>query len=362
MRKRLTYFNSVLFTGVILAGIGIGFSGCKAHSEMAQQAKPPDARAAGTKQFWGGTEVPEAIEHYGNVAKNTGKHDHNHLHGILSSALADDDMEIRAAVVSALGVLGDKAVISELLPALQDEEMWVRLAAATALGDIGDKNVIPKLVQFLEHDNARVRESAALALGAMDYKGEIPGLKDAIEKREINPRIATYLLDDMNNLSEKDRLDYERRLKDKSDVYTRIVAVLAFGKIGKINKQAVVKLRESLKDDEPMVRALAVIVLGRLEDKESLAAIEGLGDDEDPVVRGVVALSMGKLGDKKTLPALERLTRDKENSVRASAALAIGRLGDRAGIPALEEVLFRDEEDNIAVKLMCVAALWNLTK
>lgn len=362
MRKRLTYFNSVLFTGVILTGIGIGCSGGTAHSEMAQQAKPPDAHAAGTKQLWGSTEVFEAIEHYGNVVKNTGKHDHNHLYGILSSALTDDDMEIRAAVVSALGVLGDKAVIPELLPVLRDEEMWVRLAAATALGDIDDKNVIPELVRLLEHEDARVRESAALALGAMDYKGEIPGLEDAVRRKEIDPRIAAYLLDDMNNLSEKDRLDYERRLKDKSDVYTRIVAVLAFGKIGKINKQAVVKLRESLKDGEPMVRALAVIVLGRLEDKESLAAIEASGDDEDTVVRGVAALSMGKLGDKKTLPALEKLTRDKENSVRASAALAIGRLGDRAGIPALEELLFRDGEDNIAVKLMCVAALWKLTK
>lgn len=363
MGKYKTYLGCVLFIGTILAEISIGQDAHMAFSEVAQQAPPADTRAINTTgQTKSGAETLEAIEQYVNVAKSTRKHEHKLLSAILSNALKDDNMEVRAVVVSALGALGDKTVVPDLLSALQDKEMWVRLAAATAISDLNDKSVIPELVKLLAHDDGRIRESAALALGAMDYKGEVPGLREAIEGKEVDPRVVAYLLDDMSDLSEEDMLDYERKLKDKADVYARIVAVLAFGKIGKINKQAMVKLREGLKDDEPMVRALAVVVLGKLEDKESLVAIRELADDKDPVVRGVVALVMGKLGNKSTLSDLEKLTRDKETSVRASAALAIGRLGDEKGIRSLEGLLFNSEEDNLAVKLMSVASLWKLTK
>lgn len=361
MVKRLAYIDSVLFAGMIIAGLGIGCSGCTAHTETVQQVKLSDASTAGTKQFWSSTEVSEAIEHYASIVKDTRKHDNSLLYGILSNALNDDDMEIRAAAVSSLGALGNKVVIPELLASLSDEEMWVRLAAASAIGDINDKEVIPELIRMLNHDDARVRESVSLALGAADYQGEIPGLSEAVKKKEIDPRIADYLLSDVNNVSEKDIQDYERKLKDRSDIYARIVAVLALGKIGKVNNEVVIKLRNSLSDNEPIVRALAVVVLGKLKDKESLETIRGLAGDDDPVVRGVVALFLGKVGDRKLLPDLEKLTRDEQSSVRASAALGIGMVGDASGIQPLEGLLFSGEEDIFAVKLMSVAALWKLT-
>ncbi len=363
MGKYKAYLGCVLFIGTVLAEISIGEDAHMAFSGAAQQAPLADTNQISTAgQAKSSGKTMEAIEQYVNAAKSAKKHEHKQLFAVVSNALKDDNMEVRAVVVSALGALGDKTVVPDLLSALQDKEMWVRLAAATAIGDLNDKGVIPELVKLLAHDDGRIRESAALALGAMDYKGEVPGLKEAAERKEVDSRVAAYLLDDMSNLSEKDMVDYEQKLKDKSDMYARTVAVLAFGKIGKINKQALVKLRESLKDDEPVVRALAVVVLGKLEDKEGLEAIEELAGDEDPVVRGVVALFMGKLGNKSTLSDLEKLTRDKEASVRASAALAIGRLGDENGIRSLEGLLFNSEEDNLAVKLMSVVSLWKLTK
>lgn len=361
MRKHLAYFNSVLLTGVILSGMCIGCIGCTAHTRTVQQIKHPDVSADGTKRFQSSTDISEAIEHYAGIVKDTRKHDNSLLYGILSSALNNTDMEIRAAAVSSMGALGDKVVIPELLSSLRDEEMWVRLAASSAIGDINDKDVIPELIRMLGHDNPRVRESVSLALGAMDYQGEIPGLSEAVKKKEIDPRIAAYLLSDVTNITEKDIRDYERKLKDRSDIYARIVAVLALGKAGKVNKEVVINLRNSLHDDEPIVRALAVVVLGRLKDRESLETIRELEGDDDPVVRGVVTLFLGKVGDEKLLPDLEKLTRDEQSSVRASAALAIGMLGDARGIQTLDGLLFSREEDIFAVKLMSVAALWKLT-
>lgn len=363
MGKYKTYLGCVLFIGTILAEISVGEDVHGVHSEAALQAPLADTSTIDTAgQAKSSEEIMEAIEQYVNIAKNTGKHDHKLLSAILGNAINDGHMEVRAAVVSALGALGNKTVVPDLLSALRDKEMWVRLAAATAISDLNDKSVIPELVRLLANNDGRIRESAALALGTMDYKGEIPGLREAIERKEIDPRVADYLMGDMANLDGKDIQDYERKLKDKSDIYARIVAVLAFGKIGKTNRQTMVNLREALKDVEPVVRALAVVVLGKLEDKESLEAIEKLADDDDPVVRGVAALFMGRLGNKSTLPVLEKLTGDKEASVRASSALALGILGDAKGIGSLEELLFNNEEDNPAVRLMSIASLWKLTK
>ncbi len=302
----------------------------------------------------------QLIQEYVDEVLKSKKHDKEKLRHIINAALNDGDMEVRASMASAIGSLGDKEIITELLEAFNDEEMWVRLAAAAGLGNINDKEVIPKLLDLLEDNDAHIREASALALGLMDYKGEIPGLNMAIEEKKIDQRIAAYLLGDAENLDQKEFKDLKQKLENKADIYSRIVAVLAFGKIGKINNEKIVMLRKRLTDEEPIVRALTVVVLSRLQDKKSLQEIEHLINDEDALVRGVVSLAMGKLGQEKTLKGLESMSTDKVESVRASAALSIGVLGDVTGIPILETLLF-DQNDGFAVKLMSVASLWKLT-
>lgn len=306
--------------------------------------------------------IQQSIEQYIVEFKSTRSHKNDQLYQILKAGLNDHDMEVRAAVASALGTLREESTISDLISTLKDDEMWVRLAAATGLGDIGEKEVIPELLSMLTSNDPHLREAAALSLGAMDYKGEVPGLEDTIKKGGIDPRIASYLHGLSGDIDEEEFRDLKRKIRDKSDIYSRIVAVLAFGKAGNTNDKAVLLVRERLSDEEPIVKAISVVVLGRIGDRESLALIGKLADDPDPIVRGVVALAMGKLGDAETLSGLKRLTRDKEPSVRASAALAIGRLGNIEGVPALEDILLDDNDDNLAVRLMTIASLWKLTR
>ncbi|MCF6157963.1 MAG: HEAT repeat domain-containing protein [wastewater metagenome] len=362
MGRYVVCLGYVLYAGIVFAEAGAGCDVYKASSGTVHQVKQNDKNVVWETHGRYRTKTAGAVDQYVARVKDTKGHDHTLLHDVLNTALEDDDMEVRAAVVSSLGVLGDRTVVPELLPALHDKEMWVRLAAASAIGEIHDEAVIPELLRLLGDDDARVRESAALALGMMDYRGEIPGLEEAVEEKEVDQRMVHHLLNDVNTISEKDIADYERKLRDRSDIYARIVGVLAFGKVGKINEQAVVKLRKSLGDEEPVVRALAVVVLGKLGDTESLGVIEGLADDDDPVVRSVAALFIGKFGNEKTLPVLGKLIRDEEHQVRASAALAIGRLGRAEGIASLEDLLLNSGHDELAVRLMSVAALWKLTK
>lgn len=364
MRKIACGLNCLLFACISLSGYVITDAVYAMDREELPGVQTFDVSSSGTLQVKNYSKTRDDIALYvEDTLKIRKKHDRGQLYGILMTALRDDDMEVRAATASALGTLGNEAVIPDLLSTLKDEDMWVRLAAATGLGDIDEKSVIPELIRLLSHDNSQIREAAALALGAIDYSGEIPGLKEAIDKKEIDPRIADYLLGKTDSMNDKDIQDLKRKLRDKSDMYARIVAVLAFGKIGKVNDKVIPDIEKALLDNEPIVRALAVVVLSRLEHRESLGFIKDLANDDDSIVRGAAALAMGKLGDSGTLASLERLTKDNETSVRASAALGIGKLGNIAGIPALEWLLLNNnDKDNIAVELMSVASLWNLTK
>jgi len=72
-----------------------------------------------------------------------------------------------AQVAHALGRLGDKSSVPPLVNALRDEDMWVRTEAAASLGRIGDPAAVDALCRVAtEDDDHNVRANAVLALGS----------------------------------------------------------------------------------------------------------------------------------------------------------------------------------------------------
>jgi hypothetical protein len=98
----------------------------------------------------------------------------------LAGALASDDADLRWAIVSALGALGEgaKSAIPHLIQCLNDGSGLVAGCAAYALAKIG-RCSLPALVEALRSNNSRTREFAADALGSM---GE--AAKDAVPNLE----------------------------------------------------------------------------------------------------------------------------------------------------------------------------------
>lgn len=68
--------------------------------------------------------------------------------------------------------------------------------------------------------------------------------------------------------------------------------------------RALPELLITLKDGNPLVRAAAVRVLGRIEKDESVAALERALQDRDALVREATALAFARLGRPETVPAL----------------------------------------------------------
>jgi HEAT repeat protein len=101
-----------------------------------------------------------------------------------------EDAEIRAYVVHTLGVLGEKAVVSELLVMLRDkqEDAGVRAMVADALGKLEEKTTVSELLTMLKdkQEDSFVRQSAAEALGKLGEKTAAPDLLTVFKDRRVN--------------------------------------------------------------------------------------------------------------------------------------------------------------------------------
>ena len=95
---------------------------------------------------------------------------------ILTSALNDENEDVRVSACKALCAMGEKAATSEVInrlinAALKDASVLVRLDACVALGEMGEKaatsEVVSKVVSALNDENEDVRWHACCALGAM---------------------------------------------------------------------------------------------------------------------------------------------------------------------------------------------------
>ena len=79
--------------------------------------------------------------------------------------LADEDKDVRLAVVDLLGQIGTPAVLPHILEALGDENEWVRIRAIEALGMHRIADAVPLLAQMLETSSPMVTLKIIEALG-----------------------------------------------------------------------------------------------------------------------------------------------------------------------------------------------------
>jgi HEAT repeat protein len=227
----------------------------------------------------------------------------------LRKLLEDPEPAVRGAAAEALGHLGAKEAVHDLLKLLRDVDASLRGAAARALGCLGAEKYAPELRMLLTDQVASVRGAAAEALGRVRDKQAVPVLLKLLQDVDDSPRGA---------------------------------AAEALGRLGA--KEAAPQLRVLLKDPEPVVRARGADLLGRLGAPEAVPDLLNLCDDQ-ALVRLSAARALGRLDDKKAVPQLLKLLRDAEQPVRGVAAEALGRLGAKEAVPELLK-LFQGADDS----------------
>ena len=95
-------------------------------------------------------------------------------------------MGVRSNAAFALGELGSKEAVPQLLALLNDPHERVRKSGAKALGMIGAREAVAPLIQALNHDTSLiVRKSAIRSLGQIGG----PQAMQAVEAAASDPDI-----------------------------------------------------------------------------------------------------------------------------------------------------------------------------
>lgn len=113
--------------------------------------------------------------------KSLGRLRHREAVPAVRQFLDAPDPRLRRTAALALGALGDRAAIPQLLEiARNDESPLVRPAAVEALGEVGDEKLVPQLLPFVDDSNAYLRAALAHALSTLD--GDTPEARKALIK------------------------------------------------------------------------------------------------------------------------------------------------------------------------------------
>jgi len=299
--------------------------------------------------------------------------------GALLKALDGDELSLRAAALSGLGVIG--APLEAIVPHLASTSFDVRWAAVFALGrcedaramdlllkaaqtmrdrashmqaiySLGERKdaraVDPLLRMYRESDGAP-REAIAAALGLLgDPRG---GEAILAEMGEVDPRSWGE-----NTIRALGRLKEHRAAEAiaemvKEEPGRSSTAIIALGEIG--GPRAVEALLLVLGRNDDGARAMwpcAIKALGQLKEPRAVEALIALLPSLSTVeqvtlnywngsLRALAACALGEIGDARAVEPLMALLEQGSMFDRQTIAEALGKLGDRRAVPALKAVL-----------------------
>ncbi len=111
-------------------------------------------------------------------------------------------------------------------------------------------------------------------------------------------------------------------------------------------KEALGLLKKAVDDPAWGVRRVVAFGLGKglIPKDEVLPDLVKLSKDPHPAVRSAAARAMGELRAPETEPVLIALLSDHHPQVRAEAALALGRIGGKEAIASLQSLMEDSEE------------------
>lgn len=214
----------------------------------------------------------------------------------------DPEFRVRASAGRAIGRLGLRDALPELIGALADPESSVRIVAAAALWRLPDSSAVPGLIVGLRDDDASVREWCALAVGVTG-----------------DPRAAAPLAQALSDSAPNVRLEAVRSL-------ARIADPVAMDAL-------VARVRDQ--DEVLETRLEAVNAIAAVQSPDKANALVRLLDESNLDVRMQVVRALGQVGDALVIPALRRL-QGRPGNTRIGTAIrqAIAQIDARTNAPA----------------------------
>lgn len=259
----------------------------------------------------------------------------------LNASITDPAASVRAAAAAGMAKLSSPRSESLLIAALADEQASVRRIAAQTLVEFESKAVAaaaaskalnlesnPDVVEFLLEIVGRGGTDEALTTLQQYMESDDRNLQHramATLRRLKNPRSANLVAPFLKNEHHE----------------TRRLAVETVGQLQ--NKSVLPELRETLRtDSEKRIRAAAARALGELKDDEAACLLEESLHDRR-TVRCQAVIALGLIGSKESVAALVAQLRDPAAEVRYHACCALGQIGELPEPEPLQNLLADSE-------------------
>jgi HEAT repeat protein len=230
-----------------------------------------------------------------------------------------------------------EVLVDSLVGAIRDENARVRFDAIHALGFIAEGPLTARQIAGLEdgldHYDPIIRAATARVIGRLDVREAGDRLRAGLE--DSNSVVRLYAIESLGLLRERRALpgllDVVQRTKNAAYVDA---ALLALGRIASPDDLAM--FRQRMADKTPLARRAAIEGLGRLQDRDSLPAIEqAFKTDKSDEVRLAAAFALQMLGETQSHVLAANLYVD---TLREQARQYLFELG-RPAVPGIESAL-----------------------
>lgn len=219
-------------------------------------------------------------------------------------------------------------------------------------GDEENRATVPALKQLLQHDSTQVRSLAAWALGEIKDTSSFRALSKLL--KDPDTWVQEMAIRSIGELEIPRSLDLIQAFLDSPQPHLRLSAVQAIAdigipkgitilwksiqqwpqdqqtaaikRIGEYGNYCAVPLLSSIILEESISSLDAIVGLGKLRSKESLATLLPLLSHENPQMRAATARSLGMIGDVKAIHFLIPLLRDENSEVREVTVWALDEI------------------------------------
>jgi HEAT repeat protein len=240
--------------------------------------------------------------------------------------LSDENPEVQQAAIAAVGALGGRGVVAELLALTQAEEATVADAAREALASLTGEGVNDALIAQLEADEESAEQMVIIdILQARVAHDTVPAL--SATARAADTPVATHAAAAIGELATADQSTALIQLvEDAPNAEVREAAARALAsavrRLGvRVDAPGLLKAIEETESAD--ARAALIPVLGSLDSAEALAMLEGYAKDKSQE-------------DALRMAAIEELG----NTDTASPAATLGTLAREAGNEAISDAAF----------------------
>jgi HEAT repeat protein len=221
--------------------------------------------------------------------------------------------------------------VAALRPLLGDKDEGIRTAAAGAMGKVGSKSAVPDLIAQINGGTAQVRRVAIGAVAAIaDPSGE-EILIAALDNPDTDNEARVQAAMGLGTLASDKAVDRLIRALSDFDLKVQAAAVAALIHAGEPSAPklaAILASPKNVKDTDSALRIRAAQALGGINSPATTGAlIKGL-QNSDAGVRKACSMALGHEGNSAAVEPLIALLADEDGSVAAQASNALTAIGE----------------------------------